>query len=225
MAFPFAAVIPAVASLIGGKMANDANANSAKDQMNFQQNMSDSVHQRNRRDLELAGYNPMLGALGGSPMSPPAGASYSAQDVVTPAINSAKTSAETKKVNTELANIQSQTKLNLSNADKAAAETRSTLADLPKKETMNIPYQAADKLLNPVKQLINGDNSAKSLDAKTLISPSGVLPPYIGGNSAKSIQENDPYHGAKARGAATRAKIQKWYTDTMNKPNPYQRKK
>ena len=78
-----------VSSLVGGlfgrsgqKAANRTNIKLAREQMAFQERMSNTAYQRATRDLEAAGLNRIL-ALG-SPASSPAGQTATVQNVNTP---------------------------------------------------------------------------------------------------------------------------------------------
>lgn len=61
------------------KETNEANAQMAREQMAFQERMSNTAHQREASDLEAAGLNRILSATGGSGASAPGGASATMQ--------------------------------------------------------------------------------------------------------------------------------------------------
>lgn len=80
--------ISGVTSLFGGMSANKANKNMARDQMKFQERMSNTAYQRSMKDMKSAGLNPMLAYTQGG-ASTPQGASAQINDAVSPAISSA----------------------------------------------------------------------------------------------------------------------------------------
>lgn len=69
--------------------ANDTNRQISRDQMAFQERMSNSEYQRSANDLRMAGMNPMLSLMKGGGASTPPGASTHVESTTKDAANSA----------------------------------------------------------------------------------------------------------------------------------------
>ncbi|AXL15283.1 DNA pilot protein [Microviridae sp.] len=86
----FAALAPSLIggalSFLGGERRNSAQSSAAAAQMDFQERMSNTAHQRQMKDLKAAGLNPILAAKYGGASSP-GGAMPQIQDTLTPAVN------------------------------------------------------------------------------------------------------------------------------------------
>lgn len=84
----FSPVIGAGLSFLGGERARIQSADSTRAMMAFQERMRNTSYQAAVRDMRAAGLNPMLAYQQGGAATP-GGASYTASDVVSPAVSTA----------------------------------------------------------------------------------------------------------------------------------------
>ncbi len=104
-------------SLKGGRERNAAASAQAQRQMDFQERMSSTAHQREIADLRKAGLNPILSGTGGAGSSSPGGAQASVQDVLTPAVNSALSA---RRMTQEIKNLEASRQLTMAQKDAIA---------------------------------------------------------------------------------------------------------
>jgi hypothetical protein len=112
-------------SYAGQHKANKSSAKSVKTQMDFQERMSSTAHQRQMDDMRLAGLNPILsGKFGGA--STPSGASVKseneAENVSSSALSVLRAKAELQNLKAQNANLLSQNVVNVATAKKLNAE-------------------------------------------------------------------------------------------------------
>lgn len=102
-----AAGIGAAATYFGGERQNSANSAQSLRQMEFQERMSSTAHQREVADLRAAGLNPILSANAGA--SSPAGSQATMQNTTASAYSAALQSAQIGKIKADTALTKKQT--------------------------------------------------------------------------------------------------------------------
>lgn len=119
----------------GSLLTNASNRRQAERQMAFQREMSSTSHQREVKDLEAAGLNPLLSATQGA--STPGGAMAQMQNPVETAIASA---SEAKQIALAIAKQKEEIELIKSQKSKNDMETRVLQRNLPETEMKNYFY-------------------------------------------------------------------------------------
>ena len=121
-------------SLAGPLVEGIFSTNSAKEQMRFQERMSNTAHQREVADLRAAGLNPILSATGGMGASSPPGAKAD-----TPEVTRGVTSA--LQLRESLKNLQADTAKKMAEKDNVDQATKESVS-----------RQAGVQLDNSIKQ-------------------------------------------------------------------------
>jgi len=173
--------------------ANQANINSAREQMAFQKEMSSTAYQRAMADMRQAGLNPMLAYMQGGASSPTGAAGVSqaptVQDYIGKGVSSATEALRLKK---EFDAVDTQTKLNtaISATQEAQTELNKTNAKTAQKNN-----EILDAQMPAIKQQSKADLEKAKYDtdyagADALTKRLGILGGVLG--TAKDLLKPGP---------------------------------
>lgn len=170
--------IPGIGDYMATKDANQTNLTSAKEQMAFQERMSNTGYQRATADMKAAGLNPMLAYTQG-PASTPSGAL--AQVDPQSKTGLAKSAAEAFGLNTQAKTAKSQISLNEATTENVANQAKVTEANVSTAKS-NADLAAAkvqaekERLENERQKAIHERKFVKDkVDKDALLSGSGLI--------------------------------------------------
>lgn len=158
-----AALVGGALGLIGQERANGANLASAREQMNFQREMSNTAYTRAAEDMRNAGLNPILAA--GNAASSPGGSAAQAGNSGAAIAEGASSAVAMKQQIEATKNIQSQTFK--TNEEGKIAQANAAVATATAAAQLDNLLKTGQNLSESTKKLIADTAAAQANTAKT----------------------------------------------------------
>jgi len=178
---PIASAASGIAGFLGQQETNAQNRQLAAENTAFQERMSNTAYQRQVKDLEASGLNPMLAYVKGGGASTPSGTVMPMQNAVSAGLSSAESSARSSLTTKQVPKVAAETEkigadTVVSRAQRFLVEAQTFLAGVTadeKRANLNVLEVRAKQITEEIKNIpLEGDRLialAKQLKASELL--------------------------------------------------------